>query len=269
MTPLSGDWALVTGASSGIGREFAVQLAAAGMNAVLVARREERLHELANELRARHGRDSLVVAVDLGTRDSPATIRERCVSAGVEIRLLVNNAASGRWGAFEQTSVDAYSAMLAVNVESVVAMCHVFFPQLRRHATSAIINVSSQAAYQPVPYMAVYAASKAFVQSFSVALYEEWRRFGISVQCLVPGPTASEFDERSGAYESAVKGRDAPALAVRAALTHLGRDEPVVSSARGLYKQRIFAGLFPPRRVAREVGKMFRPPRLDQPDQDT
>jgi short-subunit dehydrogenase len=123
-----------------------------------------------------------------------------------------------------------------------------------------VINVSSAAAYQPVPFMAVYAASKAFVQSFSQALHGEWKEHGILVQTLVPGPTATEFDAKAGAYESALTERDAPADVVRAALAGLERDVPVVNAAKGTYKQRVFAGLAPHAMVIREVGKMFRPP---------
>jgi short-subunit dehydrogenase len=108
--------------------------------------------------------------------------------------------------------------------------------------------------------MAVYAASKAFVHSFSQALYGEWKAHGILVQTLVPGPTATEFDAKAGAYESALAGRDAAADVVRASLAALDKGTAVVNVAKGTYKQRFFAGLIPPRLVIREVGKMFKPP---------
>jgi hypothetical protein len=150
--------------------------------------------------------------------------------------------------------------MLAVNNGATVALCQTFFPHLSSFESSAVINVSSQAAFQPVPFMAAYAASKAFVQSFSVALYEEWKRYGIHVQTLVPGPTASEFDDKAGAYSSAIVERHPPAEAVASALRNLDRDQPVVASVKGIYKQRFFGGVLPYSLLVREVAKLFRPP---------
>lgn len=254
------DWALVTGASSGIGREFCLRLAEAGANLVLVARRGDLLDSLANELAARYGIKTLVVAEDLSEAVAPHRIRQRVEEAGVGIKLLINNAASGRWGPFEVTAPDVYARMIQLNTLAITTMCAEFLPHLSSHPRSAVINVSSQAAFQPVPYMAVYAATKAYVHSFSLALYEEWRNRGIHVQTLIPGPSATEFDVKAGAYESAVGERRPPTEAVHAALSHLAGDQPVVSSAKGIWKQRLFAGLFPPRMVVREVAKMFRPP---------
>lgn len=257
-----GDWALVTGASSGIGREFCVQLAAAGMNVVLVARRQDLLEALAAELTARHGTRCLALPVDLSKPAAAAEVKLRVSAEGVAIRLLVNNAAFGRWGRFEATAAEAYEEMIQLNNAAMVSLCHHFLPDLASHRTSAIINISSPAAYQPVPYMAVYAASKAFVHSFSQALYGEWQERGVLVQALVPGPTATKFDEKAGAYESALKARGTPADVVKAALAHLASEAPIVIAAKGTYKQRLFAGLFPAKVVIREVAKMFKPPIL-------
>lgn len=254
------DWALVTGASSGIGRAFCLRLADAGANLVLVARRTKLLDALANDLAARYGIKTLVLAVDLSDPLAPSQIRRQMDEAEVRIRLLINNAAVGRWGFFEATKPEVYARMIQLNVGAMTAMCAEFLPHLSSHPRSAIINVSSQAAFQPVPYMAVYAATKAYVHSFSLALYEEWRSRGIHVQTLVPGPSATEFDATAGAYESAVLERRPPMEAVQAALVHLAESQPVVATAKGIWKQRLFAGLFPPRMVVREVAKMFKPP---------
>ncbi len=263
MVPWRGDWALVTGASSGIGQEFAIQLAAAGLNLALIARRGARLDALALKLRSDSGVETMVAVADLGEPGVAASVLSRLEAVGVRVRLLVNNAGAGRWGRFETVAIGDYDDMLRVNNTAMVALCRAFFPHLRSFPSSAVINVSSQAAFQPVPFMAVYGASKAFVHHFSLALYEEWRRYGIHVQTLVPGPTRSEFDQKAGAYASAVRERHAPSEAVSAALKRLERDGPMVSSARGTFKQRVFAGCFPPRFVVREVGKMFRPPDED------
>ncbi|MDP1720346.1 MAG: SDR family NAD(P)-dependent oxidoreductase [Candidatus Nanopelagicaceae bacterium] len=255
-----GHWALVTGASAGIGREFCGQLAAAGINLVMVARRQDLLEALASELAERHGTQSLALPIDLGKPAAAAEVKRRVNAEGLAIRLLVNNAAFGRWGRFEATAAEVYEEMILLNNAAMVSMCHHFLPDLASHLTSAIINISSPAAYQPVPYMAVYAATKAFVQSFSQALYGEWKDRGILVQTMVPGPTATEFDAKAGAYESVLKGRGTPADVVEAALRHLATDAPLAITAKGTYKQRLFAGLFPAKMVIREVAKMFKPP---------
>jgi len=261
LSDLTGHWALVTGASSGIGEEFAGQLAQAGMRLVLVARREERLQAVADALRVRYGAEVRAIVADLADTAAAARIRDELDAAGIRVRLLCNNAGAGRWGRFEDTQAQVYDELGTLNTTALVAMCRRFFDHLASFPSSAVINVSSAAAYQPVPYMAVYAASKAFVQSFSQALHGEWKEHGIVVQTLVPGPTATEFDAKAGAYESALKTeRDAPADVVRASLAGLGRGVPVVNAAKGTYKQRLFAGLAPHSMVIREVGKMFKPP---------
>jgi short-subunit dehydrogenase len=255
-----GSWALVTGTTSGIGREFCHQLAAAGLSLVMVARREALLNELATELAQKYGVQTRALAIDLSRAGAALQVKTRLDQEGIRVRLLCNNAASGRWGRFEDNPVEAYEETIRLNTSVLVALCWHLLPDLSSHPTSAIINVSSQAAYQPVPFMAVYAATKAFVQSFSQALYGEWKDRGVMVQTLVPGPTATEFDARAGAYESAVKERGAPADVVRVALAHLGGDRPVVTNAKGTYQQRLFAALAPPRFVIKTVAKMFQPP---------
>lgn len=257
---LRGQWALVTGASSGIGREYCVQLASRGVNLILVARRKMRLDDIARELERDSGIRTVVIVQDLGAPEAPDLIRARVNDAGIGIRLLVNNAAFGHWGRFEDSSSANYQAMLHANVCSLVGLTRVFLPDLERAAPSAVVNVASAAAYQPVPYMAVYAASKAFVMSFSLALFGELSSRGILVQTLVPGATESEFDQVAGAYPSAITSRGVPAEVVRDSLLALERETPVALNARGTFKQRLFAGLFSPRFVIGEVEKMFRPP---------
>lgn len=255
----AGDWALVTGASAGIGREFCRQLARQGVNLVLVARRRELLVALATELAA-SGAKTLVLAEDLIEVDAPRRIRSQVEAAGVRVRLLVNNAGAGKWGRCEEGDAETYERMIRLNVSAPTALCLEFLPHLTTYPRSAIVNVSSQAALQPVPYMAVYAATKAYLQSLSLALHEEWRERGVLVQTLVPGATATEFDALAGAYESAVVDRRPPAEVVGIALAQLGTAKPFVASVSGIWKQRFFAGLFPYRMVIREVAKMFKPP---------
>jgi len=255
-----GQWALITGASSGIGREFACQLAAKGIHLFLTARRAKQLESLAAELSSRHGTKTLTVAADLAEPMTPGLLRGRIEEAGIRIRLLVNNAAFGRWGPFEAQDGVTYQNMLQVNVIAPVSLCRELLSQLTSFPDAAIINVSSPAAYQPVPYMAIYAASKAFVHQFGQAIYGELANRGILVQTLVPGPTATEFDDVAGAYPSAVQKRGQPGPVVAASLRGLATGRPVVSRADGVFKQRLFA-LMPAALVIRTVARMFTPPR--------
>ncbi len=261
LNALAGSWAVVTGASAGIGREFALKLAQRRLNVVLVARRGDLLAGLANELQSACGVSAQPIALDLADGGAASTLRDALAARGIRPRLLVSNAAVGRWGRFEATPVETYERLLRVNVEAVLKLCETFLPLLAQQAPGALVNVSSPAALQPVPYMAAYAASKAFVHSFSLALHEEWRGRGVYVQTLVPGPTASEFDRLAGAYDSRLGGhRDPPAKAVETSLRGFAGEDPLVVSAGGTFAQRMFAALAPTRVVLAKVGRMFRPP---------
>lgn len=252
---LRGAWALVTGASSGIGREFAVQLAATGANLVLVARRAEALSSLAAELEARHGVRVIPLPMDLARPGAPEELQTTLRREGVRIRLLINNAALGHWGAFSAGTAESYEAMLRVNAWVPVALCLAFERDLSEPPGGSVIQVASPAAFQPVPYMAVYAASKAFLHSFGLALHEEWRARGVLVQTLLPGPTDTELPgARAGGM-----GRPSPAAEpVRAALAGLAKGAAVVSTARGTLAQRLFA-LLPAQVVLKQVARMFSP----------
>lgn len=261
---LKESWALVTGASAGIGEEFCRQLAAAGVNVVMVARSQGKLQALGNDLHARHGVDFLAVGADLGQPGGVDGVLEQLQRAEIRVRLLVNNAAFGRWGAFSggdvRQDLAMYESMLTLNVVTPTLLCRALHADLRATAPSAVINVSSPAVFQPIPYMAAYAASKAALHSLSLALSEEWREDGILVQTLLPAPTASGFDARAGAYESELGShRDLPSVAVKRSLDALGAGEVMVATAPGTYKQRFFGALFPPRFVVAKVAGMFHP----------
>lgn len=261
LSECAGGWALVTGASAGIGREFAIQLAALGFNIVAVARRGALLCELALQLEGEHRVRVLAVELDLAAADAAQTLAARLdAEPDLRLRLVVNNAASGLWGAFDGARSVPYASMIQLNCAALVGVTAALLPALKRSAPSALINVSSQAAYQPVPYMAVYGATKAFVQSFSLALFEELAPAQVLVQTLVPAPTATEFDRHAGAYESALVKRGSTAAVVAAALRGLERGGAVATNAPGLWRQRWFAALFKPEFVVRQVAKMFRPP---------
>lgn len=261
LTTLRSNWALVSGASSGIGVEYCRQLAELGANLVMVARRLDRMEGLANSLRQSYGVKTLVVGADLSEGGAARRVRLDLEASRIRVRLLVNNAAFGPWGRFESIDTSVHERVVQLVAGAPVAFCREFYEQLCSFAGSAIVNVSSQAAYQPVPYKAAYSAAKACLHNFSLALYEEWKAKGIHVQTLVPGPTESELDEKGGAYPCELPGfRASPVPLVRKSIAMLERDIPVVTSANGLYKLRLFNGLFPYRTIVRTVGRMFHPP---------
>jgi short-subunit dehydrogenase len=198
--------AVITGASAGIGREIALQLARAAGTLILVARRTDRLEALRRELRQINP-DLRVVCetVDLAAADQVEAFAQRLQNDGVELDFLINNAGFGDSGPFESSEWSTIEKMLQVNVVSLTCLCHRLIPVLRRHRPGAILNVSSIASVLPVPNLAVYAATKAYVSSFSEGLRAELRGTGISVTHLCPGPVDTEFQDvarRPGAAES-------------------------------------------------------------------
>lgn len=193
--------ALVTGASSGIGEAFARALAARGCDLVLVARRRDRLDLLSDELVTRHGISCTAVAFDLSAAHPGA--RLRAIVEG-DVDVLINSAGFAIQGPFVEGGAEDYARVVAVDVGAVVDLCHAFLPEMTRRRRGAIVNVSSTTAYQPVPTLAVYAAAKAFVLSFSQSLWYETRQHGVTVFSLAPGPTHTEFFDVIGDTATAV-----------------------------------------------------------------
>jgi len=192
--------ALVTGASAGIGEAFARQLAKDGYDLVLVARRRDRLETLAKELGSAHGVSCEVISADLAKNDEVAGIEER-LRAG-DIDLLVNNAGFGTFGEFATLPIDRELAEIDLNVRALFRLTHAALGPMIERRRGGIINVASAAAFQPIPYNATYAATKAFVLHFSEALHEEAKGHGVTVTCLCPGPVKTEFQEVAGINES-------------------------------------------------------------------
>jgi uncharacterized protein len=186
--------ALVTGASAGIGFAFAQALAERGYDLIVTARRRERLEELAAGVRAKHAgiRIEIIVA-DLAEATAPAQIAAETARLGMKVELLVNNAGFGTHGYFESIAPAREQEEIALNVAALVALTHAYVPAMLERGRGGVINVASTAAFQPVPWMSVYGATKAFVRSFSEALHEEVHARGVRVLALCPGPTATEF----------------------------------------------------------------------------
>ena len=184
---------LITGASSGIGEEFARQFAANGKDLVLAARREDRLSALCAELKTNYGVDADYVVCDLSKKTAPAELVEKINVGGWKISGLVNNAGFGEMGRFANLPLERQMDMIQVNVSSLVELSHRLIPMLKTQNDAFIINVASTAAFQAGPGMAVYFATKAFVLSFTEALHNELKKEDIAVSALCPGATESEF----------------------------------------------------------------------------
>ncbi len=196
-------WAVITGASSGIGAEMARIYAARGRSLVLTARRAERLADLKAEIAEAHpGVAVELVTLDLEQPDGAEALLAELDNRGIEIETLVNNAGFGLRGRFATLPYGDQAAMLQLNVVSLTKLCRLVLPSLVARRRGGILNVASTAAFQAIPFMATYAASKAYVLSLSEALHEEVRRHGVVVTALCPGPTATEFTIRADLEKS-------------------------------------------------------------------
>ncbi len=189
--------AVITGASDGLGVEFAKVFAERGHDLALVARRGDRLEALADEIVATGKPRPIVVAMDLAPADAPGQLAAALAQAGAQAEYLVNNAGYGLNGAFADLAIDDQLGMIDLNIRSLTAMAHQFLPDLRA-TRGGMLNVASVAAYGPGPNMAIYYASKAYVLSFTEALHEEMRPAAVRVTALCPGPVATGFQARAG-----------------------------------------------------------------------
>lgn len=186
-------WAVITGASSGIGAELARVFAARGYSLVITARRHERLEALADEIHKAHGVQVETMALDLEDREAPQDLMDMLRDRGIQIHTLVNNAGFGLRGSFATLPFERQIAMINLNVTALTALCRLVLPGMLERGRGGILNVASTAAFQAGPHMAVYYATKSFVLSLSEALHEEAKPRGVTVTALCPGPTESEF----------------------------------------------------------------------------
>lgn len=221
----TGKTALITGASAGIGVEFAEQLSARGSTVVLVARRKDRLEELASKLQTADRR-AYVCEADLSKPEAAKEIRAFVDANNLKIDILVNNAGFGTYGPFLEQTAKRELEEVAVNVSAVVALCHEFIPIMAKRGHGAVINVASVAGFQPLGFMAVYAATKAFVLSFSEALWAELSPHKIRVLAVCPGPVETEFFKVAG--NSARGAMETPAHCVKMALRALDKKRSFV-----------------------------------------
>jgi len=249
---------LITGASSGIGEAFARALAARGNNLLLVARSEDKLMRLCSEL----GRISSIhcqqIALDLSRQESPARLFDETKARGLEIDLLINNAGFGSMGEFATLDLAHELNMIDLNMRSLVELTHRFLQPMRERKSGAIINVASTAGFQAVPYMATYAATKAFVLSFSEALWEENRPYGIEVLALCPGVTETGFFAASHIQKPPARTSETPEQVVETALRGLKRRRSSIISGAPNKVMVATERLIPRSFVLRAIGSVMR-----------
>ncbi len=253
-------WALITGASSGIGAEFAQRLAARGMHLVLVARRENLMIELADELHRRHGTRCEIIVSDLAESASPKQVADEVRKRGIEIELLINNAGIGIVSEIEGTDVSRVLEMIRINIAALTELTYHFLPGMLLRKHGAIINVASVAAFQPVAYMGAYAAGKAYVLHFTEALWAETRDRGVTVMACCPGTTRTDFFESAGVGGWLKKHRSQTSdQVVKSALKSLEKRRQYAIPGWRNYLLSLLVRMAPRRTVVIESMKYFRP----------
>jgi hypothetical protein len=257
-------YALVTGASSGIGEEFARQLAARGWPLVLVARSEDRLSLLRDQLMAAHAVDVRCVALDLTALGAPLELFEKTRAAALEVTLLINNAGFGAFGEFAKIDRERLRQMINLNIAAVVDLAHIYLQPMMKQpvaqrSAGGIINIASIAGFIPLPYSAIYAATKAFVVSFSHALSEEAHQYGVHVMAVNPGTTETNFFEVAGKSPfNRTAGRQTAAQVVTESLRAFDRGKRSITTGAGNRMTVLLTGLIPRSWMTRTVGRIMR-----------
>jgi short-subunit dehydrogenase len=248
---------LVTGASSGIGAAFARALAGRGSDLVLVARRTDRLRALATELEAAHGIRADVVTADLAEPAAGRSLRRRITG---DVDTVINNAGFGDHDPLVDADAEVLERMIAVDVAALVDITRAFLPAMVERRHGAVINIASTAAFQPVPLMAAYGASKAFVLSFSEAVWHEAKPHGVKVLALAPGFTGTEFFDVAGNADATVGSPRTPAAVAATGLRALDRRStpPHVVDGAGNALSAVASRLAPRRAVIPVVGRLMR-----------
>jgi short-subunit dehydrogenase len=251
--------ALVTGASSGIGKAFAETLARRGANVLLAARSADSLAALAETLRRDHGVRAHAIPVDLSTAEGPDRAFDAARKTGLPIDLLVNNAGFGMHGQLDRLPTDRLQSQVMLNVAALARLTRLALPDMLMRHKGFLINVASMAAFQPLPYMAIYGATKAFVLSFSLALWAEYRGRNIGVLAVCPGTTETDFFRVVGT-EGAAVGRKRPAQGVvDGALRALERGRPLFIDGTVNFLRTIGIRLAPRRVAVQGAGAVMRP----------
>ena len=254
-----GKWALVTGASAGIGMELARQLAVGGANLILSARRRDRLEHLAGELAGKHGVKAEVCVADLAKPSAPNEIFNFTETKRLAVDLLINNAGFGAYGEFRNIPLARQLEMVQVNITAVVHLTYLYLPQMISRRSGDILIVASTAAFQGVPYISTYAATKSFDLIFAEALAEEAAAHGVRVCALCPGTTHTEFQKVAGQPDRHFRVAQSAEKVARVGLEALAKGKGYVISGWLNYLQTQSERLAPRRFVTRMAARLFRP----------
>jgi uncharacterized protein len=254
----AGKWALITGASAGIGVAFAKELALGGTNLVLTARRKDRLEDLARSLAENYKMSAEVIAADLADSNAPEKIFAFTKEKGIEIDLLINNAGFGQYGEFQSIEKQRLLDMVQVNCSAAVHLTHLFLPQMIQRKRGDVLILASTASFQAVPYISTYAATKAFDLLFAEGLAEEMKPYGIRVCALCPGSTESEFNAAAG-QPKLRSNRETAEKVAHTGLKALAAGKSYVISGLGNYLGAHGERLVPRRLVTRIAAGMFKP----------
>lgn len=260
-------YALITGASYGIGEEFARQLAARGWFLILVARSQDRLEKLRSELMSAHmGIDILAIPLDLTAPGAPVDLFQRTQAANLDVELLINNAGFGAFGEFASIDRLRQRQMIDLNIAALVELAHLYLQPMTARHRGGVINIASVAGFAPLPYTALYAATKAFVLSFSHALYEEARQHGVHVLVVNPGSTATNFFQVAGKSPFSHPARmQTSAQVVSESLRAFDRHKAsIVTGASNRLLTKIVA-LLPRRWITGVVGRVMRRAKVSTP----
>lgn len=222
------EYALITGASKGIGKSIALLLAKKGYNLLLVARSEADLQDLGNSVKKNYGVEVAWLSADLSEPGAADIVFNWVNNIDVPVSVLINNAGYGMWGNFDDLDIKQQLSMVRVNIDALIELSYLLLPLLKQRQQAFILNVASTAAYQAVPTLAVYSASKAFVLSFSRALRFELKNSTVSVSCLCPGPTDTGFAHRAGM----------DALAELAAKFNMSPADVAAIGIKGMFKKK-------------------------------
>jgi short-subunit dehydrogenase len=250
---------LITGASSGIGEAFARRLAADGHDLVLTARSQTRLHEICDELMLRHRITAHYIVLDLAAAGTDERLFAETEKHGFEVEWLINSAGFGSMGDFSVLDIDHELNMIRVNVLALTALTHRYLTGMRNRGKGTIINVSSAAGFQPIPFMATYAATKAYVTSFAEALAQENRAHGIRVMAICPGPTKTNFFRASKIDDPLqIKGVQTAEEVVNAALKGLKKGKSKVISGWANVASSILGRVVPTSVSTRVIARSLR-----------
>ncbi|MEO7264543.1 MAG: SDR family oxidoreductase [Ferruginibacter sp.] len=255
------NYALITGASKGIGKSIAIELAKRKYPVLLVARSENELELTAREIHEAYGVATDYLACDLSKENAAIEIFNWCAEKKYRVQVLVNNAGYGYAGKFENYNLEAYNEMMQVNMNALIGLCHVFIPTLKSFDESYILNIASSAAYQATPGLAVYSASKAFVLSFSRALHRELAHTNLSVSCVCPGGTDTNFASRAQvgnkALKLAARVNMTPAAVAKIAVHKMFKKQPEIITGTINKLGAFFAWLLPKKLVEKSAASIY------------